>query len=133
MSRFDVVLCVLMQVARGDILVYFNDIFVGLVKLFADVDPDVKNGANLLDRLIKVRRLRSIEACGALFFVLRARPGPARPGPSPLVRSAVLEYLLRRTAEAYQIPHADVRRSLCGRWCFLFLGHARGLWTKNEK
>lgn len=43
------------QVARGDILIYFNQIFVGLCKLFADVDVDVKNGSNLLDRLIKVR------------------------------------------------------------------------------
>lgn len=34
---------------------YFNQIFVGLCKLFADVDVDVKNGSNLLDRLIKVR------------------------------------------------------------------------------
>lgn len=41
--------------ARGDILTYFNQIFVGLCKLFADVDVDVKNGSNLLDRLIKVR------------------------------------------------------------------------------
>ena len=31
----------------------FNQIFDGLCKLFADVDVDVKNGANLLDRLIK--------------------------------------------------------------------------------
>ena len=40
--------------ARGHILRYFNQIFDGLCKLFADVDIDVKNGANLLDRLIKV-------------------------------------------------------------------------------
>jgi len=32
---------------------YFNQIFDGLTKLFADVDIDVKNGANLLDRLVK--------------------------------------------------------------------------------
>lgn len=32
---------------------YFNEIFDGLCKLFAHVDVDVKNGANLLDRLIK--------------------------------------------------------------------------------
>ena len=43
------------QVARGDLLIYFNQIFDGLCKLFADVDTDVKNGSNLLDRLIKVR------------------------------------------------------------------------------
>eukprot|EP00752_Nemacystus_decipiens_P010688 g9519.t1 len=41
------------KVARGDILTYFNQIFVGLCKLFADVDVDVKNGSNLLNRLIK--------------------------------------------------------------------------------
>jgi len=40
-------------VARGSILRYFNQIFDGLTKLFADVDVDVKNGANLLDRLVK--------------------------------------------------------------------------------
>mmetsp|Transcript_17515 Transcript_17515/g.47766 ORF Transcript_17515/g.47766 Transcript_17515/m.47766 type:complete len:873 (-) Transcript_17515:1058-3676(-) len=32
---------------------YFSHIWEGLTKLFADVDIDVKNGANLLDRLIK--------------------------------------------------------------------------------
>ncbi|TDH66336.1 uncharacterized protein CCR75_002739 [Bremia lactucae] len=41
------------KVARGHILPYFNQIFDGLCKLFADVDVDVKNGANLLDRLVK--------------------------------------------------------------------------------
>ena len=41
------------KVARTSILRYFNQIFDGLTKLFADVDVDVKNGANLLDRLIK--------------------------------------------------------------------------------
>jgi vacuole morphology and inheritance protein 14 len=40
-------------VARGGILKYFNSIFDGLCSLFADVDVDVKNGANLLDRLVK--------------------------------------------------------------------------------
>lgn len=35
------------------ILRHFNQIFDGLCKLFAHVDIDVKNGANLLDRLIK--------------------------------------------------------------------------------
>ena len=41
------------KVSRQAILAYFNSIFEGLTKLFADVDVDVKNGANLLDRLIK--------------------------------------------------------------------------------
>lgn len=41
------------KVARGHILRYFNQIFDGLCKVSADVDIDVKNGANLLNRLIK--------------------------------------------------------------------------------
>ena len=41
------------KVSRQAILDYFNQIFEGLTKLFADVDVDVKNGATLLDRLIK--------------------------------------------------------------------------------
>jgi vacuole morphology and inheritance protein 14 len=41
------------KVARQNILRYFNQIFDGLCKLFAHVDMDVKNGANLLDRLVK--------------------------------------------------------------------------------
>jgi len=41
------------KVARTSVLQHFNQIFEGLCKLFADVDMDVKNGATLLDRLIK--------------------------------------------------------------------------------
>jgi vacuole morphology and inheritance protein 14 len=41
------------KVARTNVLRFFNQIFDGLCKLFAHVDVDVKNGANLLDRLIK--------------------------------------------------------------------------------
>lgn len=41
------------KVSRHAILEHFNAIFEGLTKLYADVDMDVKNGANLLDRLIK--------------------------------------------------------------------------------
>ena len=67
------------QVARGDILTYFNQIFVGLCKLFADVDVDVKNGSNLLDRLIKVCRCGAIRCgavgCGAHGVVQRKKQG----------------------------------------------------------
>jgi len=38
------------KVARSGLLHWFNPVFEGLCKLFADVDLDVKNGANLLDR-----------------------------------------------------------------------------------
>mmetsp|Transcript_13560 Transcript_13560/g.25089 ORF Transcript_13560/g.25089 Transcript_13560/m.25089 type:complete len:804 (+) Transcript_13560:2090-4501(+) len=41
------------KVVRKHILAYFNPIFHQLCKLFADVDVDVKNGAQLLDRLVK--------------------------------------------------------------------------------
>eukprot|EP00040_Diaphanoeca_grandis_P030547 m.180667 g.180667 ORF g.180667 m.180667 type:complete len:420 (+) comp32034_c2_seq1:109-1368(+) len=41
------------KVARLDILSFFNRIFVGLYKLASDSNPSVKNGAEMLDRLIK--------------------------------------------------------------------------------
>lgn len=41
------------KVAKGEILVYFNDLFDSLSKLAADPDAAVKNGAELLDRLLK--------------------------------------------------------------------------------
>ncbi|KIP12787.1 hypothetical protein PHLGIDRAFT_97459 [Phlebiopsis gigantea 11061_1 CR5-6] len=41
------------KVSKGEILVYFNDIFDALSKLAADPEMSVKNGAELLDRLLK--------------------------------------------------------------------------------
>ena len=41
------------KVAKGEILPYFNEVFDALCKLAADVELSVKNGAELLDRLIK--------------------------------------------------------------------------------
>jgi vacuole morphology and inheritance protein 14 len=41
------------KVARGNIIEFFNDLFDGLCKLSSDPDPNVKNGAQLLDRLVK--------------------------------------------------------------------------------
>lgn len=41
------------KVAKGEILVYFNHIFDALCKLGADSELSVKNGAELLDRLVK--------------------------------------------------------------------------------
>ena len=41
------------KVAKGEILVYFNDVFDALCKLAADTELSVKNGAELLDRLVK--------------------------------------------------------------------------------
>lgn len=41
------------KVAKGEVLVYFNDVFDALCKLAADTELSVKNGAELLDRLVK--------------------------------------------------------------------------------
>ncbi|KAL8724148.1 MAG: hypothetical protein Q9166_008109 [cf. Caloplaca sp. 2 TL-2023] len=41
------------KVAKGEILLFFNDVFDALCKLAADAELSVKNGAELLDRLIK--------------------------------------------------------------------------------
>ncbi|KAK4159640.1 vacuolar protein 14 C-terminal Fig4p binding-domain-containing protein [Cladorrhinum sp. PSN259] len=41
------------KVAKGEILIYFNHIFDALCRLGADTELSVKNGAELLDRLIK--------------------------------------------------------------------------------
>ncbi|KAK2734803.1 hypothetical protein FQN57_001453 [Myotisia sp. PD_48] len=41
------------KVAKGEILPYFNNIFDALCKLASDSELSVKNGAELLDRLIK--------------------------------------------------------------------------------
>lgn len=41
------------KVAKGEILVYFNEIFDALCRLATDTEPSVKSGADLLDRLIK--------------------------------------------------------------------------------
>ncbi|KAK3603797.1 hypothetical protein CHS0354_042797 [Potamilus streckersoni] len=43
----------IVKVTRGSVLPFFNDIFDGLSKLAADPDQNVKNGTELLDRLIK--------------------------------------------------------------------------------
>lgn len=41
------------KVSKGEVLVYFNDIFDALSKLYADTEVSVKNGAELLDRLLR--------------------------------------------------------------------------------
>ena len=43
----------LAKVCKGEMLVYFNEIFVVLARLAADSEVSVKNGAELLDRLFK--------------------------------------------------------------------------------
>jgi vacuole morphology and inheritance protein 14 len=43
----------IVKVARTSVLLYFKDVFDNLSKLIADTDNNVKNGADLLDRLLK--------------------------------------------------------------------------------
>lgn len=76
----------IVKVVRGQILTYFNEIFDGLCKLYADVSIDVKNGAQLLDRLVKdvvteceVRFCVSVCASvPALTLLFAARTRPSR-------------------------------------------------------
>lgn len=41
------------KVCKGEILVYFNEVFIVLARLASDAEVSVKNGAELLDRLLK--------------------------------------------------------------------------------
>ena len=41
------------QISRAEFSLFFTDVFDVLCKLSADVDPNVQNAANLLDRLVK--------------------------------------------------------------------------------
>jgi vacuole morphology and inheritance protein 14 len=43
----------IVKICRGAILLYFNDVFVGVCRLIADLDAEVKNGAALFDRLLR--------------------------------------------------------------------------------
>lgn len=46
--------CGLLQVVRGEFILFFNKIFDALCKLSADSDANVQSAAHLLDRLVKV-------------------------------------------------------------------------------
>ncbi|EAS36369.2 vacuole morphology and inheritance protein 14 [Coccidioides immitis RS] len=59
------------KVAKGEILLYFNDIFDALCKLASDSELSVKNGAELLDRLVK-----DIVADSAASYVSVLEPSP---------------------------------------------------------
>jgi len=41
------------KIAKGEILAYFNEIFDALCKLTADLEESVRNGANLVDQLMR--------------------------------------------------------------------------------
>lgn len=58
------------KVAKGEILIYFNRIFDSLCKLGADSELSVKNGAELLDRLVK----DIVSESAATYISVLARP-----------------------------------------------------------
>ncbi|KAK9473338.1 vacuolar protein 14 C-terminal Fig4p binding-domain-containing protein [Dipodascopsis tothii] len=66
------------KVAKGEILLYFNEIFDALCRLAADSELSVKNGADLLDRLIKDI---VAEKAATYVSVVRSSPEPVPPEP----------------------------------------------------
>ncbi|KAK9462892.1 vacuolar protein 14 C-terminal Fig4p binding-domain-containing protein [Lipomyces oligophaga] len=94
------------KVAKGEILLYFNEIFDALCRLAADSELTVKNGADLLDRLIK-----DIVAEKAATYVSIIHTSPEQPPPDPAAdeddpSKPVLAH------EPPQDPHAEPAFSL---------------------
>ncbi|GAA5918099.1 hypothetical protein JCM1841_005252 [Sporobolomyces salmonicolor] len=78
------------KVAQGEVLLFFNELFDVMSKLAADTDMSVKNGAELLDRLLKdiVSEQASTYISLANFGASPSSsahnsPRPDSPGPSP--------------------------------------------------
>ncbi|KAH6643895.1 vacuolar protein 14 C-terminal Fig4p binding-domain-containing protein [Boeremia exigua] len=69
------------KVAKGEILVYFNQVFDALCKLAADSELSVKNGAELLDRLVKDIVSESAASYVSVLHLLNESPG--HPDDSP--------------------------------------------------
>ncbi|KAK7205325.1 vacuolar protein 14 C-terminal Fig4p binding-domain-containing protein [Myxozyma melibiosi] len=67
------------KVAKGEILLYFNEIFDALCRLAADSELTVKNGADLLDRLIKDI---VAEKAATYVSVINTTPEPLPPDPA---------------------------------------------------
>lgn len=59
------------KVAKGEILAYFNEIFDALCRLTADVEESARNGANLVDQLI---RDIVVESASTYVFVVDRTP-----------------------------------------------------------
>lgn len=65
------------KIAKGEILAYFNEIFDALCKLTADVEESVRNGANLVDQLL---RDIVVETASTYLYVVDSEP-PVVPSP----------------------------------------------------
>lgn len=96
------------KVAREAVLAHFNAIFEGLCKLFADVDPDVKNGVQVLDRLIKdiVTNNHSMFQVKEFVHLLAER----MPYKNPFIRNLCLCWtqLLLKVPEVDVVVHLQV-------------------------
>lgn len=84
------------KVAKGEILVYFNDVFDALCKLAADTELSVKNGAELLDRLVKDIVSESASAYESVVFAPQRLEGGDEDG------SALI--LPEERARAFSLP-----------------------------
>lgn len=79
------------KVANAAVFSHFNDIFDGLCKLYADVDSEVKNGVQLLDRLMKdivtlnASKFRVVEFIPLLTQRMHAK--------NPFIRQLVLAWI----------------------------------------
>lgn len=58
-----------MQVVKGDLIVFFNQIFDAVCKLSADSDANVQSAAHLLDRLVKVNSHQIFQSIHLIYWV----------------------------------------------------------------
>eukprot|EP00927_Polykrikos_kofoidii_P079306 TRINITY_DN76093_c0_g1_i1.p1 TRINITY_DN76093_c0_g1~~TRINITY_DN76093_c0_g1_i1.p1 ORF type:complete len:721 (+),score=133.72 TRINITY_DN76093_c0_g1_i1:126-2288(+) len=94
------------KVAGDTVLAHFNEIFDGLCKLYADVDADVKNGANVLDRQMK----DIVTQCPSKFRVVDFIPLLAQRMHfrNPCIRQLVLAWVTL----LLKVPEVDMVRYL---------------------
>ncbi|KAM0749868.1 ARM repeat-containing protein [Meredithblackwellia eburnea MCA 4105] len=86
------------KVAKGEILVFFNELFDAMSKLAADTELPVKNGAELLDRLIK-----DIVTEQASTYVSTAALPSTPPSPRESINSAE-DYEKDQLERAFSLP-----------------------------
>ncbi|ODV83870.1 hypothetical protein CANARDRAFT_202052 [[Candida] arabinofermentans NRRL YB-2248] len=88
------------KVSKGEILIYFNEIFDVLCKLVADVDISVKNAADILDRLIK--DITSEKAANYVSILAK----PVEPSSSKIMdqRGKTLQIYEPQIPKAFSLP-----------------------------
>ncbi|EDU41721.1 hypothetical protein PTRG_02283 [Pyrenophora tritici-repentis Pt-1C-BFP] len=97
------------KVAKGEILVYFNQVFDALCKMAADSELSVKNGAELLDRLIK--DIVS-ESAASYVSVLHTSPDQQDPNDEPHPYAFSLERFLPLLEERINVLNPYTRSFL---------------------